>query len=53
MTIVDVWITCPDVETARAIATAVIEERLAACANLYPGIEVFTGGKVRSNGRQR
>lgn len=39
MTIVDVWITCPDVETARAIATAVIEERLAACANLYPGIE--------------
>ncbi len=31
------YITCPDPVVARAIATAVVDERLAACANLIPG----------------
>lgn len=29
--------TCPDEETARGIAHALVEERLAACANILPG----------------
>ena len=32
-----VYITAPDVLTATAIARAVVEERLAACANVLPG----------------
>jgi periplasmic divalent cation tolerance protein len=39
MTLLDIWINCPDHPTARAIAEALIARRLAACANLYPGIE--------------
>lgn len=31
--------TCPDAGTARAIATALVEERLAACATVQPGVE--------------
>ena len=31
--------TFPDAETARRIARALVEERLAACANLVPGVE--------------
>jgi periplasmic divalent cation tolerance protein len=31
---IDVWINCPDRPTAERIATAVIEQRLAACANI-------------------
>ena len=31
--------TCPDADTARAIATTLVEERLAACASLQPGVE--------------
>lgn len=30
--------TCPDAETARRIADALVGERLAACVNLLPGI---------------
>lgn len=30
--------TCPDEQTALAVASAVVGERLAACANLLPGI---------------
>lgn len=30
--------TCPDQETALALAERLVEERLAACANLIPGI---------------
>lgn len=30
--------TCPDADTAGRIATVLVEERLAACANLVPGI---------------
>ncbi len=30
--------TCPDAETAQRIATALVEERLAACVNVLPGV---------------
>lgn len=31
---IDVWVNCPDRATAEAIADALVEERLAACANI-------------------
>jgi len=31
--------TCPDRETAAALARALVEQRLAACVNVLPGIE--------------
>ena len=31
--------TCPDQETARHIATALVEQELAACVNIIPGVE--------------
>ena len=34
-----VLITCPDQSTARALAGALVSERLAACVNLVPGVE--------------
>lgn len=34
-----VYITCASPEEARAIGAAVVEQRLAACANLIPGME--------------
>lgn len=30
--------TCPDLDTAKAIARAALEARLAACANILPGV---------------
>ena len=36
--VVAVLITAPDEETARRIARALVEERLAACVNLLPGV---------------
>jgi periplasmic divalent cation tolerance protein len=30
--------TCPDTDTAQRIADALVEERLAACVNLLPGV---------------
>lgn len=33
-----VYVTCPDVATAEAIATALIEAREAACVNIVPGL---------------
>lgn len=30
--------TCPDLDTARELARAALENRLAACANIVPGI---------------
>ena len=35
---IDVWINCPDDETARRIGSALVEGRLAACANVFPRI---------------
>lgn len=37
-TIVEVWVNCPDEQTAATIADLVVDERLAACANIYPSI---------------
>lgn len=34
-----VWVTAPDGKTARRLAQATLSARLAACANLVPGIE--------------
>ena len=39
MRLLDIWINCPDVQTARAISQAVVERRLAACANIHAEIE--------------
>lgn len=33
-----VLVTAPDLETAEALGTALVEEGLAACANLVPGV---------------
>jgi periplasmic divalent cation tolerance protein len=33
-----VYVTAPDLDTADRIGTALVEERLAACANLLPGM---------------
>ncbi|WP_416898580.1 MAG: divalent-cation tolerance protein CutA [Minwuia sp.] len=37
--ILDIWINCPDRETAGAIAEGLIARRLAACANILGPIE--------------
>lgn len=34
-----VLVTAPDLETARKLATVVLEAKLAACVNLVPGLE--------------
>lgn len=34
-----VWCPFPDVETAREIASTLVQERLSACANIMPAIE--------------
>ena len=39
MDILFAYITTPDAETARAIGKTLIEEKLAACVNLLPGME--------------
>lgn len=36
--LIEVWVTCPDNDIALAIANAAVEARLAACANIVPGI---------------
>ena len=38
MQAVFVYTTLPDMETARGLAETLVKERLAACANLYPGM---------------
>lgn len=35
---IDVWINCPDDDTARRIGRSLVERRLAACANVFPRI---------------
>jgi periplasmic divalent cation tolerance protein len=37
-TIIEVWVNCPDEETASAIAEMALSERLSASANIYPPI---------------
>lgn len=36
--IIEVWVNCPDEQTAATIADAIVGERLAACANIYPSV---------------
>jgi len=36
---IDIWVNCPDRETAAKIADACIGERLAACANIFAPIQ--------------
>lgn len=38
MQFIDVWITCPSNDVATRIAEALVEERLAACANVFGGV---------------
>ena len=46
-----VLVTAPDLKTARRLARAALRERLAACANLIPGLEshYWWGGKIESS----
>mgnify|MGYP002622127585 CR=1 FL=1 len=48
---VDIWINCPDRETAEKIAAHCIEKRLAACANIFaPVASLYRWkGKVESD----
>ena len=39
MKVIEIWINCPDRETARKISKALIADRLAACTNTFPQIE--------------
>ena len=45
------FVTAPDLETARKIARAVLEQKLAACANIVPQIEshYWWQGKLEQN----
>lgn len=38
MSIIDVWVNCPDETVANAISDTLIAERLVACANVFPSI---------------
>ncbi|MDZ5697371.1 divalent-cation tolerance protein CutA [Chelativorans sp. M5D2P16] len=39
MHFIDIWVNCPDRETAVKIAEAVIGDKLAACANIFAPIQ--------------
>jgi hypothetical protein len=41
--------TCADHEQAERIARQLVELRLAACVNYFPGCSRFTDGRARSN----
>jgi hypothetical protein len=47
------YTTWPDADTAERAARAVVEERLAACANIVGSASRYTAGKARSNARPR
>lgn len=48
-----VLITAPDVETARTIAGALVEQKLAACVNIAPGIQsLFTWNGALNDERE-
>jgi periplasmic divalent cation tolerance protein len=48
--IVALYITCPNADTATTLATALVTERLVACANILPGVTsvYHWDGQVRS-----
>jgi len=39
MRFIDVWITCPSAEVAEEIASRLVDERLAACANVFGDVQ--------------
>ena len=39
MTVIEVWVNCPDREVAARISAALIAERVVACANILAGID--------------
>ncbi|WP_299503359.1 divalent-cation tolerance protein CutA [uncultured Roseobacter sp.] len=39
MTIIDILVNCPTVESADAISAALIDQHLVACSNRYPAIQ--------------
>ncbi len=39
MELIELEVTCPDTDSARAVARAVLQARLAACANIVTGVE--------------
>ena len=41
MSFASVYVTCPDEETARRIARALLDERLVVCANLLPVTSLY------------
>jgi periplasmic divalent cation tolerance protein len=47
-----VMATAPDQETARVIATALVEKRIAACVNILPGLRSIYRweGEIQDNG---
>lgn len=52
MNMVLVYITCKDIDEARRIGQGLVRERLAACVNIFPGIEsyfVWEGRMEQSN----
>jgi len=36
---IDVWVNCPDGQSATRIAEALVDERLVACANILPAMD--------------
>ena len=50
MGVVEVHVTFPNAEEARALARAAVDQRLAACANIFAGMHSFYwwGGDVQS-----
>jgi periplasmic divalent cation tolerance protein len=38
MRMIEIWVNCPDHETARAISDALIAERRIACSNIFPEV---------------
>ncbi len=47
MTIKLVLCTTPDIDVAKKIAHALVQDKLAACVNIIPSIPPFMNGKVR------
>lgn len=44
--------TCPDAETAEAVAKALVEQRVAACVNVIPGLRSFFWWEGRVDSEQ-
>lgn len=49
-----VYCTCPDADSAKAIASRLVDERLAACVNVIPGLTSYYRwqGKVEADPEQ-